>query len=223
MTESDIAVCCHVCRWASWSKKLQPKVIWREWRWSWEGRTPALCLLTVTVSEHPLWLFPLYWIMTGNIVMLDCDCFRMQIWPHEITYWITLFRNPHFSQCVTKRLCVFPVMSQTHCQKLLLLSGWMQGCREPGLASATLLLTILVEQTVSGQTGDTATTVPFMCNVLIECHLTEDPNVTSFKQYLLKASKQQLLSLQTTPNKHFFVYHTYRTIWPWLSYSDIDN
>lgn len=38
-------------RWASWSKKPQPKVIWRGWLWSWEGRIPVLCLLTVTVSK----------------------------------------------------------------------------------------------------------------------------------------------------------------------------
>lgn len=36
---------------ASWSKRQQPKVIWREWCWSWEGRTPASSLLTVTVSK----------------------------------------------------------------------------------------------------------------------------------------------------------------------------
>lgn len=35
----------------SWSKQQQPKATWRGLPWSWEGRTRASCLLTVTVSQ----------------------------------------------------------------------------------------------------------------------------------------------------------------------------
>lgn len=45
-------------RWASLSKRLQLKAIWRGWLWSSEGRTPVSCLLTVTVSKP---LFTRFW------------------------------------------------------------------------------------------------------------------------------------------------------------------
>lgn len=55
-------------RWGSSSKRLQPKATWRGWLWSWEGRTPALCLPTVTVSK-PVCEF----IVKLFCVLLCCD------------------------------------------------------------------------------------------------------------------------------------------------------
>lgn len=40
-----------VFRWVSWSKKRPRRATWKEWRWNWEERTHALCLLTQTVSD----------------------------------------------------------------------------------------------------------------------------------------------------------------------------
>lgn len=40
-----------VFRWASWSKRRRPRATWKEWLWSWGEKTPALCLLTQTVSD----------------------------------------------------------------------------------------------------------------------------------------------------------------------------
>ena len=61
-------------RWASWSKKQQPEVIWREWLWSWEGRTPALCLLTVTVSKLALY-FSLFSTVYILLTFIPFICF----------------------------------------------------------------------------------------------------------------------------------------------------
>lgn len=41
---------CFFCRSVSWSKKQLGRVTWREWRWSWEERTPTSSLQMLIVS-----------------------------------------------------------------------------------------------------------------------------------------------------------------------------
>lgn len=83
------AAYCYACRSASWSKRRQLKAIWSEWLWSWEGRTPALCLQTVTVSTLLCSLSLLFQIMKCNIKILF-DYFSMQCSYNMTYYMVTL-------------------------------------------------------------------------------------------------------------------------------------
>lgn len=50
----------------SWFKQQQPKATWRGSPWSWEGRTRASCLLTVTVSQGWSFWGRRSWIITTD-------------------------------------------------------------------------------------------------------------------------------------------------------------